>query len=280
MKYFPGSKTDMVAMETKQWNKFVENLRRYRCEICGLQCRNKSGLETHLRIHTGEKPFRCSLCGRGFARGYDLKIHVNSCRKKSTWGPRKMSNIVQGVRRYRCEIHGLKFSGLILNSGFLRQTFQRKSATKCWIKKLIIASVISFQIIWTHAINQFNFIHFCTHLARFEILKFRVLENWTFTHGNIFHPWKYVVSSVVTNLSFRLTIVFIRTRIRIIAHCVRVALLVAMTWKYTWIAAERNCMRAKKNEQNCTGCRKIQMRKIWPWDSLSCSCAGGTLWLC
>ena len=83
MKYLPGSKTDMVAMETSEWNKFVQNLRRYRCEICGLQCRNKSGLETHLRVHTGEKPFRCSLCGRGFARGYDMKIHVNSCRKKS-----------------------------------------------------------------------------------------------------------------------------------------------------------------------------------------------------
>lgn len=49
--------------------------RRYLCEYCGKAFTAKPNRDRHVRYHTGERPYRCTLCPQAFFRGDDLKYH-------------------------------------------------------------------------------------------------------------------------------------------------------------------------------------------------------------
>uniref|UniRef100_A0A8C9VTX0 C2H2-type domain-containing protein n=1 Tax=Scleropages formosus TaxID=113540 RepID=A0A8C9VTX0_SCLFO len=47
----------------------------YRCGVCGAQFNRPANLKTHTRIHSGEKPYHCDTCGARFVQVGALSLH-------------------------------------------------------------------------------------------------------------------------------------------------------------------------------------------------------------
>ena len=92
----------------------------YTCDICSKTLQSASGLATHIRIHNGERPFACRVCGDRFNNKSHLRRHEKRNSRKRITCPVCSSGFISlwEVKRHLGSAH--KLSGDAIEEAMLK----------------------------------------------------------------------------------------------------------------------------------------------------------------
>ncbi|KAK7082305.1 GDNF-inducible zinc finger protein [Halocaridina rubra] len=83
------------------------------CYICGKNFPSQGQLEMHVRVHTGERPFKCEHCNKGFVQKVHLRTHLRTMHNMQEIQntPCRICNTMldgrAGLRDHYSSVHGL-----------------------------------------------------------------------------------------------------------------------------------------------------------------------------
>ncbi|XP_022913503.2 zinc finger protein 32-like [Onthophagus taurus] len=58
------------------------NQRYFECNVCGVRKNLKFQLTEHMRVHTGERPYKCKFCPKSFTQSSSVTTHIRSVHSK------------------------------------------------------------------------------------------------------------------------------------------------------------------------------------------------------
>ena len=50
----------------------------YKCDVCGKGFSHNGSFQTHIRTHTGDTLYKCDICGKGFSQKFNLQKHIRT----------------------------------------------------------------------------------------------------------------------------------------------------------------------------------------------------------
>ena len=85
--------------------------RRFQCHVCGMAFKRKDMCKRHLRTHTNDCCYFCSICKKGFIRRYVLMKHLNKDHQTND-----QTKILSTKRRRRDDVKQEKISNLPISA--------------------------------------------------------------------------------------------------------------------------------------------------------------------
>ena len=64
-----------LMMGVNEKTKRMKTWKGHSCELCPRTCGSRQDLVRHMRTHTGEKPYKCEICGKAFSRKGNMIVH-------------------------------------------------------------------------------------------------------------------------------------------------------------------------------------------------------------
>lgn len=98
------------------------------CEVCG-KVLSSSSMYMHMRVHTGERPYKCETCGKSFAASCNLSVHIR---------------VHTGEKPYKCDTCDKRFTiknNLIKHTKLHSDNEKVRKPHKCKMCRLRFASV-------------------------------------------------------------------------------------------------------------------------------------------